>query len=86
MSTLKETGLSSNAMGNRKGKEELDDETRAGLGRMQQNDAEIDNGVGLIANSLDNLGKIAEQMNEEVCSKSCTCLLLADGKEVLAFI
>lgn len=63
LSTMKATGLSSS--GGRRGKEELDEESKAGLQRLQANDREIDQGVNAISNTLDNLAGIAGHMKEE---------------------
>ena len=61
---MKATGLSSTS--GRKGKEELDDESKAGLQRVQANDREIDQGINSISNTLDSLTGIAGHMKEEV--------------------
>lgn len=45
--------------------ENLDAESRAGLAKVQQNDAEIDAGLDEISNSLDTLTNISKAMNEE---------------------
>lgn len=63
LTTMKASGLSSS--GGRKGKEDLDEESKVGLKRVEENDKEIDAGINLISNSLDNLSGIAGQMKEE---------------------
>jgi hypothetical protein len=60
---LKETGYSSR--GGRKG-EALDDESRAGLERVKATDADIDQDLDSINQSLASLGNIAGQMRDEV--------------------
>ena len=65
LANMKASGLSGTG-GGRKGKEELDEESKAGLQRVQANDREIDQGVNAISNTLDNLTGIAGQMKEEV--------------------
>jgi hypothetical protein len=60
---LKETGYSSR--GGRKG-EALDDESRAGLERVKAADADIDQDLDSINQSLASLGNIAGQMRDEV--------------------
>ena len=67
LANMKASGLSSS--GGRKEKEELDEESKAGLRRIQANDREIDQGINSISNTLDNLTGIAGQMKEEVCTK-----------------
>jgi hypothetical protein len=61
---MKETGLTSNQRG--RNKEELDEESKAGLARINQNDAEIDLGIDAISQSLDAIGNLANNMKEEV--------------------
>lgn len=67
LANMKASGLSGTG-GSRKGKEELDEESKAGLQRVQANDREIDQGINSISNTLDNLTGIAGQMKEEVYS------------------
>jgi hypothetical protein len=62
---MKASGLTSTGRNNR-GKEELDEESRAGLARINQNDAEIDQGINDISRGLDDLADIAGQMREVV--------------------
>lgn len=62
-STLQASGLSSSR---NKKNEELDEESRAGLARLKNQDAEIDEGLDSISNCLDNLSGISQAMNEEV--------------------
>lgn len=59
--TITETGLSKSTK-----PENLDAETRAGLAKLKQNDAEIDDGLDEISNSLSTLANISKAMNEEV--------------------
>ena len=61
---LTESGLTST----NKNDKHLDAETRAGLAKLKQNDAEIDEGLDEISNSLDTLAGISRAMNEEVLS------------------
>ena len=58
---LAETGLSKSSK-----PENLDAESSAGLARLRQNDAEIDQGLDEISNSLDSLAGISRAMNDEV--------------------
>jgi hypothetical protein len=69
---LKESGLTSGGMihGGDKNKnynknQELDAKSAAGLQKLQDNDAEIDAGIGAIDASLGRLGNIAGQMKDE---------------------
>ncbi len=63
---LTESGRTSAGMTKGKKEDDLDDESKAGLARVKQQDAEIDEGIDQIAKQLDNLGNIASSMNEEV--------------------
>jgi hypothetical protein len=63
---MKASGLSSGGGRRGKEKEELDEDSKAGLRRVQANDREIDQGINSISNTLDNLTGIAGQMKEEV--------------------
>jgi hypothetical protein len=63
---MKSTGYTSAGRNNRN-KEELDQESQDGLARINQKDAEIDQGINIIANELDGLADIANSMKEEVC-------------------
>lgn len=65
LANMKASGLSTS--GGRGKKEELDEESKAGLKRVQANDREIDQGINSISNTLDNLTGIANLMKEEVC-------------------
>mmetsp|Transcript_16185 Transcript_16185/g.16925 ORF Transcript_16185/g.16925 Transcript_16185/m.16925 type:complete len:351 (-) Transcript_16185:297-1349(-) len=67
ISTMKASGLTSTNRNNR-GKEELDEESKAGLSRINQNDAEIDQGINEISRGLDSLADIANKMKEETQS------------------
>lgn len=74
LANMKASGLSST--GGRKGKEqELDEESKEGLRRVQANDREIDQGIHAISNTLDNLTGIASHMKEEA-SFPVDCLSL----------
>jgi hypothetical protein len=68
LSNMKASGLSST--GGRKGKEELDEESKAGLKRVQANDRQIDDGINAISSTLDNISGIAGQMKEETVSQN----------------
>jgi hypothetical protein len=72
MPAINATGLTSSSMaGTSKAKDqELDSEAQAGMNRLKQKDAAIDAGIDIIANSLDNLNKIAGGMKEEVHSQA----------------
>lgn len=48
-----------------KDREELDDETSAGLERLKQKDAEIDQSLNDVLRIVDNLDQIAGAINEE---------------------
>jgi hypothetical protein len=72
---MKASGLSSG--GGRRGKEkeeELDEDSKAGLRRVQANDREIDQGINSISNTLDNITGIAGHMKEEVCDDDLLAL------------
>lgn len=69
ISTMKSSGLTSTSRNNR-GKEELDDESKAGLARINQNDAEIDQGINEISRGLDDLADIADKMKEATQSQN----------------
>jgi hypothetical protein len=68
--TMAASGLTSNNMGSGKGKtakdQELDEESAAGLKKVQQSDAEINAGLHAIDNSLDRLNLVAATMRDEV--------------------
>jgi len=69
--TLTATGFSSAGMinGRRGAKDqELDDESAAGLARLEKEDAEIDAGVDSIGRTLDNLKNISDAAREELLS------------------
>ena len=65
LSNMKASGLSSS--GGRKDKEELDDESKLGLQRVQAADREIDQGINAVSSTLDAISGIASDMREEVC-------------------
>lgn len=73
---LKESGLSSAGMMGKGGSrgtpadQQLDAESAAGLQRVKERDAEIDQGIDAIAQSIDNLGNIAGQMKDETVSQN----------------
>ena len=54
------------AMNKGKKEDDLDEDSRRGLAKIKQQDAEIDEGIDEIAKQLDNLGNIASSMNQEV--------------------
>jgi hypothetical protein len=64
---LSESGLTATKKGAEEG---LDEGTRAGLAKLKQNDAEIDESLDDLGNSLDTIAAIAKQMNEEVCANT----------------
>lgn len=78
ISTLKASGLTSGGKGKQ---EELDDETRAGLNKLQANDAEIDAGISVIGNSLDNLTDIASAMKEETLNQHKKLQMIDDAMQ-----
>ncbi|CAM6002154.1 unnamed protein product [Sphagnum balticum] len=63
---LQATGYQSSHMKGRKDSDELDAESRDGLARIQERDAEIDHSLGQVLNIVDNLDQIANAMNDEV--------------------
>lgn len=65
---MKASGLAHVAKG--KKAEALDDETRAEMDRLKLNDREIDDGISIVSNSLDNLAGIARNMKEETLSQN----------------
>ncbi len=76
--TMTPSGLSSSGMVNRGKKsadQDLDDESAAGLQKLQETDAEIDAGIDAISRTIDNLTGIAATMKEEV--RSVLCVLSA---------
>jgi hypothetical protein len=68
---MKESGLASTS-GKKKG-EALDEDSRLGLERVKAGDAEIDQDLDDINNSLAGLGNVAGQMRDEV---RCVHMLL----------
>jgi hypothetical protein len=62
---MKSSGYTSAGRNNRN-KEELDQESQEGLARINQKDAEIDQGINEISHGLDQLADIANMMKEEV--------------------
>lgn len=64
--------------------ENLDDDAKAGLGRLKQNDTEIDQGLDEISNSLDTLTNISQAMNEEARSHTSKLDKLANSMDKVA--
>ena len=65
---MKESGLASTSGRNAKKGETLDEESRLGLEKVKATDAEIDQDLDAITQSIAGLGNIASQMRDEVCS------------------
>jgi hypothetical protein len=67
MARMTASGLTSNAM-NKKGgfREELDEDSAAGLQTLKNNDAEIDQNLDGISSTLDKITDISRAMREEV--------------------
>lgn len=77
LKTLTDSGLS-----RKPGKaENLDDESKAGLAKLNQNDSEIDAGLDEISNSLDTLTNISQAMNEEARTQTNKLEKLANSME-----
>lgn len=68
LSNMKASGLSSS--GGRKDKEELDEESKLGLQRVQAADREIDQGINAVSSTLDAISGIASDMREETESQN----------------
>ena len=70
----RQTGLTASGLTStfKKGgdEDELDEDSKAGLAKLKDNDAEIDAGLDEISHSLDNLANIAGAMNEETKSQN----------------
>ena len=64
--------------------EDLDDDSKAGLGRLQQNDSEIDQGLDEISNSLDTLTSISQAMNEEARTQTSKLDKLSNSMDKVA--
>jgi hypothetical protein len=67
MARMTASGLTSNAM-NKKGgfREELDEDSAAGLQTLKNNDLEIDQNLDGISSTLDKITDISKAMREEV--------------------
>lgn len=63
---MKQSGLTSTNRTSKNKEDELDEESRAGLNRINQRDQEVDRGIHEISRGLDNLAAIAGSMKEEV--------------------
>ena len=63
--SLADSGLT-NTNNNRTADSPLDDDSRIGLNRVKDRDAEIDKGINEIANSIDRLNAIANTIKDEV--------------------
>lgn len=76
---LQDTGYTSSVVTARAGKtsQKLDDESQAGLDRIQQNDADIDEGLAAISGSLDTIFAMSSAMKEEVTTAPHSFSLLA---------
>jgi hypothetical protein len=61
------SGFSNGGMlrGKKDADQELDEESAAGLAAVKAKDAEIDAGIAVLANTVDNLDKIAKTMGDE---------------------
>ncbi len=66
LNEMKASGLSSTQTTRGKKGEALDEESRLGLEKVKQADAEIDQDLDAINSSLASLGNIAGQMRDEV--------------------
>ena len=66
LNEMKASGMSSTQTSRGKKGEALDEESRLGLDKVKQADAEIDQDLDSINNSLASLGNIAGQMRDEV--------------------
>ena len=64
--------------------EQLDDDSKAGLGRLKQNDQEIDEGLDEISNSLDTLTSLSQAMNEEARSHTSKLDKLSNSMDKVA--
>jgi hypothetical protein len=63
------SGLTSASMTrNKSPDQQLDAESQAGMDRYKAKDADIDAGLDVVANQIDNLTNIASTMKSEVCS------------------
>lgn len=65
-SGLTSTGLSGGRSGRNGADQQLDEDSAAGLARLRETDAEIDQGIDSIAQTLDRVANIAGAMREEV--------------------
>lgn len=61
-----ESGRTTKFGGGKDKDDDLDEDSRRGLAKVKQNDAEIDEGIDEIAKGLDKLDQIASHMNAEV--------------------
>ncbi len=77
---LKASGLTSSSLArknpNASDDQELDPESAAGLARVKQQDAEINDGLDSISRTLDNLGNIASNINDEVACFYCNMFMI----------
>jgi hypothetical protein len=63
------SGLTSASMTrNKSPDQQLDAESQAGMDRYKAKDADIDAGLDVVANQIDNLTNIASTMKSEVCN------------------
>ena len=79
LKTMSESGFSKSNKD-----ENLDDDSKAGLGRLKQNDAVIDEGLDEISNSLDTLTSISQAMNEEARTQTSKLEKLAGSMDKVA--
>jgi hypothetical protein len=80
------SGLTSAGMvrGGKKPDQDLDDESRAGLAKIQETDREIDKGIDQIGDSLGRIQALAGAMKDEVCH-SCTSAIYLELRSEIGF-
>lgn len=81
---LQSSGLASaNLAGGRKGAEQqLDEDSAAGLARVRETDAEIDEGIDNIAQTLDRIAQISTQMYEETNTQNAMLERIDDSMAI----
>jgi len=70
MARMTASGLTSNAMNKKGFREELDEDSAAGLETLKSNDREIDQNLDAVSATLDKITDISKAMREEVTSQN----------------